>query len=373
GGRAHGAPVGVGRGAGRSAAHRGHPAALGLLQQGRDHLGGVRRAAPAAAARGARVPGGVHDRGLHGPALPQDLLRALPRLARGPAPPAGVAVVDDGPAGRARSALRGRRVPADPAPPRARAGAAARGRGAVADAGARGRTRGGWPRFRLRRVRDHADGAGADRGGARRALCPRAGQVARRRALRRRGGAAAARPRGGLRPHRRSGADRRRGQRGGVGGRRDERAVAARADRQRAAVRPVVPRRGGGAHGVLRVAVMGLLSDMVLLPLVGAGVVALLPRGAPAGGRGAGLAPGTAAGGLSVRVATRFATGSGDLQLVERVEWIREFGVSYALGIDGISLLLVLLTTFLTPLVLLAACADVHQRQKEFFAFFLVL
>ena len=45
---------------------------------------------------------------------------------------------------------------------------------------------------------------------------------------------------------------------------------------------------------------------------------------------------------------------SSEFQLVERVPWIPALGIDYHLGVDGISLFLVLLTTFLTPIVLLA-------------------
>src|SRR5262245_16878837 len=52
---------------------------------------------------------------------------------------------------------------------------------------------------------------------------------------------------------------------------------------------------------------------------------------------------------------SRFNAASGDFQFVERHEWIPAFGISYFVGVDGISLLLLVLTAFLTPLALLSS------------------
>src|SRR4051812_5378442 len=52
---------------------------------------------------------------------------------------------------------------------------------------------------------------------------------------------------------------------------------------------------------------------------------------------------------------SRFNPGSADFQFVERYAWIPAFGISYFVGVDGISLLLLVLTGFLTPLALLAS------------------
>jgi NADH-quinone oxidoreductase subunit M len=62
-----------------------------------------------------------------------------------------------------------------------------------------------------------------------------------------------------------------------------------------------------------------------------------------------------------------------ELQLVERFTWIETFGVEYHLGIDGISIWLVLLTTFLTPITLLSTFDSVTTRSRAFMAFMLAL
>jgi NADH-quinone oxidoreductase subunit M len=68
-----------------------------------------------------------------------------------------------------------------------------------------------------------------------------------------------------------------------------------------------------------------------------------------------------------------FDAGSADFQLVERVPWIPAFGIDYYVGIDGISLLLVVLTAFLTPIALLSSWESVERKIKEFAIFVLAL
>src|SRR5215510_10194589 len=69
----------------------------------------------------------------------------------------------------------------------------------------------------------------------------------------------------------------------------------------------------------------------------------------------------------------RFDPASADFQFVERVPWIPAFGIDYYIGIDGISLLLVVLTGFLTPIALLSSWEGVEKKVKEFSIFILAL
>ena len=55
-----------------------------------------------------------------------------------------------------------------------------------------------------------------------------------------------------------------------------------------------------------------------------------------------------------------------NMQFVEHIPWVKEFGISYHMGIDGISILLVLLTTFLSPLAILSTWTAVTQRVKGY-------
>jgi len=68
-----------------------------------------------------------------------------------------------------------------------------------------------------------------------------------------------------------------------------------------------------------------------------------------------------------------FNPASGDMQLIERADWIKAFNVQYLLGIDGISLLLVLLTSLLMFLATLSSWEAVRERLKEYYIFLLIL
>jgi NADH-quinone oxidoreductase subunit M len=70
---------------------------------------------------------------------------------------------------------------------------------------------------------------------------------------------------------------------------------------------------------------------------------------------------------------SRFDAASADFQFIERHAWIPAFGISYFVGVDGISLLLVVLTAFLTPIALLGSWESVHRKTKAFCAFILLL
>ena len=116
-----------------------------------------------------------------------------------------------------------------------------------------------------------------------------------------------------------------------------------------------------------------VLTLVVFAPLVGALLLALLPREPLAGVRRAALVFSLLPFALSLWMVTSFRAGEADFQFVERVAWIPQFGIEYYLGVDGISVFLVLLTTFLVPLVVLASFGDIHRRVKEFFVLMLVL
>ncbi len=118
---------------------------------------------------------------------------------------------------------------------------------------------------------------------------------------------------------------------------------------------------------------MGLLGAVTLLPLLGALVVGLLPREPVRGVQRAALAFALAPFLVSLLLLPAFDAQAQGFQLVERLSWIPAWGIEWYLGIDGVSLFLVLLTTFLTPIVVLASWGDVDKRVKEFFVFLLVL
>jgi NADH-quinone oxidoreductase subunit M len=69
----------------------------------------------------------------------------------------------------------------------------------------------------------------------------------------------------------------------------------------------------------------------------------------------------------------RFNPGSAEFQFVERRAWLPQFGITYHVGVDGISLFLIVLTGFLTPLALLSSWQSVHKSVKLFSFFMLAL
>ena len=68
-----------------------------------------------------------------------------------------------------------------------------------------------------------------------------------------------------------------------------------------------------------------------------------------------------------------FNGATADMQFVEKHEWIKSLGINYFMGIDGISLLLVLLTTFLGPIVAVSTWKAVEKKVKEFNIFLMML
>ncbi|MBS0558773.1 MAG: NADH-quinone oxidoreductase subunit M [Proteobacteria bacterium] len=76
---------------------------------------------------------------------------------------------------------------------------------------------------------------------------------------------------------------------------------------------------------------------------------------------------------LSLILWFRFDPGEAGFQFNESVAWLPEFGVGYRMGVDGISVLFVLLSTLLTPICILSAWEAIHTRVREFMLAFLIL
>jgi NADH-quinone oxidoreductase subunit M len=114
----------------------------------------------------------------------------------------------------------------------------------------------------------------------------------------------------------------------------------------------------------------------VALPLIGALLLLLVPNrdgGRDGAVRWLALAISLAAFGITLAVWAGFDNGSPEFQFVERRSWIPAFGIDYYVGVDGISLLLVVLTAFLTPIALLSSWESVERKVKEFLVFILLL
>lgn len=76
---------------------------------------------------------------------------------------------------------------------------------------------------------------------------------------------------------------------------------------------------------------------------------------------------------LSLALWFNFDRGNGDFQFTEQAQWLPALGISYHLGVDGISVLFILLTTLLTPICILASWRAIENRVKEYMIAFLVL
>ncbi|MEN0041524.1 MAG: NADH-quinone oxidoreductase subunit M [Pseudomonadota bacterium] len=76
---------------------------------------------------------------------------------------------------------------------------------------------------------------------------------------------------------------------------------------------------------------------------------------------------------VSLGIWAGFDNSRADFQFVEKVEWISEGGIAYHMGVDGISMLFVILTTFLMPFCILASWEAVQHRVREYMIAFLIL
>ncbi len=76
---------------------------------------------------------------------------------------------------------------------------------------------------------------------------------------------------------------------------------------------------------------------------------------------------------VSVEVWAAFDPSRADFQLVEKADWLPDFNIAYRMGVDGISLFFVLLSTFLTPICIVASWVAVTKRVREYMIAFLVL
>src|ERR1044071_6238705 len=116
-----------------------------------------------------------------------------------------------------------------------------------------------------------------------------------------------------------------------------------------------------------------LLSIILFVPLAGLAVLLLIP------GRSKDLIRVwanlvTFAGFMiSLPLASRFHSGAAGFQMVESADWIPSLGVKYLIGVDGISLLLVLLTTLMGFIATLSSWSAIEDRVKEYYAMFLLL
>jgi len=125
--------------------------------------------------------------------------------------------------------------------------------------------------------------------------------------------------------------------------------------------------------GLMTATAFPYLTTLVLLPSVGAGVVALIPRRAVATWfhEAVGVAVTVLTLGVAAGVLVVFKAGTGAYQMVSTHEWASGLGIHWSVGVDGISLFLVVLTAVLFPLTMLGARA--RRDPRAFVAWVLLL
>ncbi len=118
-----------------------------------------------------------------------------------------------------------------------------------------------------------------------------------------------------------------------------------------------------------------ILSWVTFTPVLGVLVLLFLPKDRRNLLRWVAVLTSMVAFGLSLVMLAQFDQTNASLQMVERLPWFQLAGmqIEYFLGVDGLSILLVLLTTFLTPISIISTWSAVEERVKEFLIFFLLL
>jgi NADH-quinone oxidoreductase subunit M len=120
-----------------------------------------------------------------------------------------------------------------------------------------------------------------------------------------------------------------------------------------------------------------LLTLVTFLPLLGAAIIFVFIRGeeeeVARNSRQMALWTSLVTFLLSLFIWFDFERGTADFQMVEKYDWIPSLGISYHMGVDGISMMFVLLSTLLTPLCVLASWEAITSRVKEYMIAFLVL
>ena len=117
------------------------------------------------------------------------------------------------------------------------------------------------------------------------------------------------------------------------------------------------------------------LTLVTFFPLVGVLVLLFIKQEQKDAARWTALITSLITFGISIAVLLQFDPSNPDLQLVVNLPWIKvsDWTISYHLGVDGLSILLLLLTTFLTPISILSTWTAVEDKVRDFMLFFLLL
>jgi NADH-quinone oxidoreductase subunit M len=116
-----------------------------------------------------------------------------------------------------------------------------------------------------------------------------------------------------------------------------------------------------------------LLSMVIFLPLIGVFFIMLVDREKKVTIRLIGMIFSLLTFIVSLPLFFNFEPTASNMQFIEKVSWIEKLNINYYVGIDGISLLLVLLTTFLMPICILSTYKAINEKVKEFISLMLIL
>ena len=116
-----------------------------------------------------------------------------------------------------------------------------------------------------------------------------------------------------------------------------------------------------------------LLSILIWFPILGAGSVLLIGNNRSEIVRWVSVGISVLVFALSINLYLDFDTSTASMQFVEKVSWISQFNIFYHLGVDGISMPLIILTTFSTIIVIIAGWEVIKNRVADYMAAFLMM
>jgi NADH-quinone oxidoreductase subunit M len=116
-----------------------------------------------------------------------------------------------------------------------------------------------------------------------------------------------------------------------------------------------------------------IISLLIAIPLITSLIILALPRTSASAVRWTALLGSAVTLVLSVVMFTQFSPGEAGYQMVEQMPWISSIGADWHVGVDGISLFLIMLTTLLTLLCVISSWSSIHDRVKEYHFLFMLM
>jgi NADH-quinone oxidoreductase subunit M len=104
-----------------------------------------------------------------------------------------------------------------------------------------------------------------------------------------------------------------------------------------------------------------MLTTLIAIPALGAVLVSLLPKGADELAKRVAFGVSLLVAALTLVMAVRFDSGGARFQFVQSYWWIKQFGEHWAVGVDGVALVLIALSVILVPVVVLASWNDADR------------